>query len=113
MDFAESIKKWVAIDNRVKVLQEEMKNERAERNALAENILVQVENNNMEHTIIRITDGKLKFQNTKVTSPLTFSFLETCLNECINNENQVKQIIKYIKNKRQVKYTKDIKRTYN
>jgi hypothetical protein len=35
------------------------------------------------------------------------------LNECINGEEQVKQIIKYIKSKREVKYVPDIKRSYS
>ena len=61
----------------------------------------------------KLTDGKLKFQNTRVTAPLTFRFLEECLNECINGEEQVKQIIKYIKSKREVKYVPDIKRSYS
>ena len=61
---------------------------------------------------IKITK-ELKFQNTRVTAPLTFKFLEECLNECINGEEQVKQIIKYIKSKRDVKYVSDIKRSYN
>lgn len=113
MDFAGNIKEWVALDNRIKLLQDEVKVERANRNALCQQILEHVENSNMQHTIIQITDGKLKFQNTKTTSPLTYGFLETCLNECINDENQVKQIIAYIKSKRQVRYTQDIKRSYN
>jgi len=67
----------------------------------------------MEHAVIEITDGKLKFQNNRVVQPITFRFLETCLNECISGENEVKQIIKYIKSKREVKYVPDIKRSYN
>ena len=39
--------------------------------------------------------------------------LEECLNECIQNEDQVKQIIKFIKSKREFKYVSDIKRFYN
>jgi hypothetical protein len=113
MDFAGNIKEWVALDNRIKVLQDEVKSKRANRNALSQQILEHVDSSNMQHTIIQITDGKLKFQNTKITSPLTYGFLETCLNECINDENQVKQIVTYIKSKRQVRYTQDIKRSYN
>ena len=113
MDFAENIKKWVSSDNRIKKMQEDVKIEREKRNELAKTILYQVQNNNMEHSVIQITDGNLKFQNRKITSSLTFKFLENCLNECIANEEQVKQIIKYIKSKREVTEIADIKRSYN
>ena len=113
MDFTVSIREWVSIDNKIKKYQDEVKKERVIRNALTASILEQAAESNMEHAVIEITDGKLKFQNTRVTAPLTFKFLEECLNECINGEEQVKQIIKYIKSKRDVKYVSDIKRSYN
>ena len=112
MDFTESIREWVAIDNKIKKYQEEIRRERSIRNELTTTILGQAEESNMQHAVIEITDGRLKFQNTRVTAPLTFRFLEDCLNECINGEEQVKQIIKYIKSKREVKFVPDIKRTY-
>ena len=113
MDFTQNIKEWVSIDNKIKRYQDEIKKERLVRNALTNSILKQAEESNMEHAVIEITDGKLKFQNTRVTAPLTFRFLEECLNDCINGEDRVKQIIKYIKSKRDVKYVSDIKRSYN
>ena len=112
MDFTESIREWVSVDNRIKKYQEEIKKERILRTALTTSILGHAEESNMEHAVIEITDGRLKFQSTRVTAPLTFRFLEECLNECINGEEQVKQIIKYIKSKREVKFVPDIKRTY-
>ena len=113
MDFTQSIREWVSIDNKIKKYQEEIKKERVIRNALTSSILEQAVESNMEHAVIEITDGKLKFQNTRVTAPLIFRFLEECLNECIKGEEQVKQIIKYIKSKREVKYVPDIKRSYS
>ncbi len=112
MDFTESIREWVTLDNRIKKYQEEIKKERQARTKLTSFILNHAEESNMEHAVIEITDGRLKFQNTRVTSPLTWRFLEECLSECINGEEQVKQIIKYIKSKREVKFVPDIKRTY-
>ena len=112
MEFTQSIQAWVAVDNQIKKCQEEIKRQRTIRNELAESILTQVETSNMKHRDIKITDGRLRFQETRVVAPLTFRFLEKCLNECIPEEQHVKQIIKYIKNKREVKYVPDIKRTY-
>ena len=112
MDFKESIREWVSVDNRIRKYQEVIKKERAHRTALTMSILDHADESNMENAVIEITDGKLKFQNTRVTAPLTFRFLEECLGECINGDAQVKQIIKYIKSKRGVKFVPDIKRIY-
>jgi len=112
MEFAENIREWVSADNRIKQYQVEIKKERSLRSVLTASILAHAGEQNMENAIIEITDGKLKFQNTRVTAPLTFRFLEECLKECINGEEQVDQIIKYIKSKRGVKIVQDIKRTY-
>ncbi len=75
MDFTQSIREWVSIDNKIKKYQEEIKKERTTRNALTSSILDQAVESNMEHAVIEITDGKLKFQNTRVNAPLTFKFL--------------------------------------
>ena len=45
-------------------------------------------------------------------SPLTFKLVEEVLKEIISNEEDVKSIIKAIKNKREKKYVYDIRRTY-
>lgn len=112
-EFTDKIREWVSIDNKIKKYQEEIKKARQNRSSLANSILEDAENSNMQHAVIQITDGKLKFQNTRVTAPLTFRFLESCLNECITDEEQVKQIIKFIKSKRQVNFVPEIKRTYS
>jgi len=112
MEFTESIQAWVAVDNQIKKYQEEIRRQRTVRNGLAEAIMMQAEDSNMKHATIEITDGRLRFQDTRIVAPLTFKFLEKCLSECIPEEQHVKQIIKYIKSKRDVKYVPDIKRTY-
>ena len=56
----------------------------------------------------------LKFATTvKVCNPLTFKFITDCLNEIINDPEKVKQIINYLKEKRESKYVEEIKRFYS
>lgn len=111
-DFQEDIKDWVNIDNQLKKLNLQCKMLRQEKKNKEYNIFNYAEDNELQNAIIEITDGKLKFQQYKQSSPLTFKFLENCLNECINNEEQVKTIIKYIKQKREIKYENKISRSY-
>jgi hypothetical protein len=112
-DFQDGIKKWVEVDNKIKILNEEMKLLRGIKTNTMEFILDYAEDNNLQNAIIEITDGKLKFQQSKTTKPLTFKFLESCLHECIKDENQVKQIVNYVKKKREIKYSNYISRTYS
>ena len=110
--FQKNIQDWVALDNQIKTLNHEVKELRSNRNSLTNNIFTYAETNNLENAVIQISDGKLKFQNVKQTSPLTFKLVKEALDECIGNEEHVKQIINAIKNKRETKYSYDIKRTY-
>mgnify|MGYP003974518923 CR=1 FL=1 len=112
MDLSQYIKEWVNYDNQIKLYSSKMKDLRVRKNQITENIFDYAEQNNLQNAVIEISDGKLKFQNIKQTSPLNFRFLEQCLNDCINNEQNVKDIIKYIKQKRETKYSNEIKRSY-
>ena len=112
MDFENDVKNWVMIDNQIKQNNEKVKDLRKQRTHLSTKIFSYAEENNLENAVIEISDRKLKFQQSKQIHPLTFKFLEECLNECIQNEEQVKQIIKFVKSKRDFKYVSDIKRFY-
>ena len=113
MSFEENIQQWVAVDNKIKRFNTELKVLRSTRSSLSDTINTYVDNNNLNSAVINISDGALKFQDVKITSPLTLKFIETCLNDCIDSEENVKDIMKYIKSKRAVKYVSDIKRSYN
>lgn len=108
-----TIQTWVELDNEIKRINEKVKDLRSRKNDVEDKILTHVENNDMNNSFINITDGKLKFCETKQTSPITLGFLEKCLSEVIANQGQVKQIVDYIKGKREVKTVPEIKRFYN
>jgi|UniRef100_A0A6C0DT11 uncharacterized protein YoxC len=113
MSFEEKIQQWVSLDNQLKILNEKAKEIRDKKNNLSENINHYVETNNLSNAVVQISDGKLKFANTKVTPPLTFKYVEKSLGEIIKNDAQVKQIIDYLKQKREYKIVPEIKRFSN
>jgi hypothetical protein len=113
MDFEQKIQQWVSIDNQLKSYTEKVKELRDKKNIIAEQINQQIEIQELSNSSIKINDGQLKFVKIKETQPLTFKYLETCLSEIIKNEEQVKKIIEYIKNKREIKYIPEIKRFYS
>jgi len=108
-----SIQSWVELDNELKKLNDKVKEVRTHKNDIEDKIMVYVENNEMNNNVVNISDGKLKFCETKQTSPLTLGFLEKCLSEVIANQGQVKQIMEYVKSKRETKVVPEIKRYYN
>ena len=112
MSFENKIQEWVTIDNKIKRYQDAIRHEKMQRTELSEQILSYVETEKMTHAQIQISDGLLKFQNNKITTPLTFKFLKQCLSECIDSEEKVEQLMNYIKERRDVKYVRDIKRLY-
>ena len=113
MNFEQQIQQWVAIDNQMKILGDKIKELRDKKNTISEQINTHVETTELSNATVKINDGQLKFVKVKETQQLTFKYLETCLSEIIKNEEQVKKIVDYIKNKREVKYVPEIKRLYN
>ena len=112
-DFEKSIQKWVTLDNQLKILNEKSKEVREEKNDLLEDINMYIETNRLTNASIDISDGKLKFTQSRITQPLTLKFVENCLSDIINDQKQVTQVMKYIKDKREKKEISEIKRYYN
>jgi len=111
-NFQENIKKWVSTDSQIKILNDKIKDIKNEKQQLGESIFNFVETNNLSQSTIKISDGKLKFTQTKQTSPVTLGFLENTLGELFSEE-QTNKIMDHIKSKREVKYSPEIKRYYN
>ena len=80
---------------------------------MSENITQYAANNNLSNATVQISDGRLKFANTRVAEPLTFKYLERALGEVIKNESQVSLIMKHLKEKRNIKTIQEIKRFSN
>ena len=111
-DFTESIKRWVTLDNQVKAHYDKAKELREERNDLAETIIEYVDTSGLNNTTVKISDGKLRFAPTKSTQSLTLNYIEDCLHKCLGDSTIVKQTMKYIKENREVRISRDIKRSY-
>jgi hypothetical protein len=113
MNFEQQIQQWITIDNQMKIVGDKMKELRDKKNIISEQINTHIETSELSNASIKINDGQLKFIKVKEIQQLTFKYLETCLSEIIKNEEQVKKIVDYIKNKREIKYVPEIKRLYH
>jgi hypothetical protein len=113
MSFEQQIQQWVAIDNQMKLVSDKLKELRDKKHDISAQINSYIETNELSNASVKISDGQLKFVKVKETQQLTFKHLETCLSEIIKNEEQVKKIVEYVKNKRDTKYVPEIKRFYS
>jgi len=113
MSFDENVKHWVQLDNQLKTLSEKSKELREQRSATETEILNYVESNRLSNATVNISDGRLRFVQTKQVAPLTLKYVEECLAKCISNTEQIGYIMQVIKENREVKQYPDIKRYYS
>lgn len=111
-DLIENIKNWVTYDSQLKLINDKTKILRENKNELTKNICNYATTNNIKSKI-EISDGTLTFCEKKDYSPLTYSYVERCLGELINDKEKVNYIIEYMKSNREVTKSYDIKRNYN
>jgi len=114
MSFENNIKLWVENDNKIKLLLQEIKLLRNEKNNYNNNIMNYIHDNNLENATIKIGNGKLNFIDSNQQQPLTYKFIIEGLYIYFNNdEDKVLDIINFLKSRRIIKSTKEIKRTYS
>ena len=59
--FQHRIQQWVELDNKIKTLNDEIREIRTERNNVSDEIVAFVDENNLDKAVIEISDGALKF----------------------------------------------------
>tara|TARA_B110000879_G_scaffold168057_2_gene217411 strand:+ start:679 stop:1083 length:405 start_codon:yes stop_codon:yes gene_type:complete len=106
----ENVKNWVILDQKLQLINEKTKQIRELKTKVTMNICDYMKTNNIT-TNIGISNGELRMYDKKDYKPLTFTYVEKCLNEIIKDKNHVEYIIKYLKEKREIHISQDIKRS--
>lgn len=113
MSFEEKLNLWINLDNKIKVMNENIKQLKEQRDTLENEITLFSKENNLVNSFIKINDNKVKIINTKISEPITFKYLEKSLADIINNQEQIQLIIQHLKDNRQNKIIQEIKRYNN
>jgi hypothetical protein len=103
------VKKWILIEKQLKIITEKTRELRQIKNGCTVNICNYLSENPKYKNSIGVTGGELRVYQKKEYSALTFSFLEKCLGELIHDASQVDYIINYIKEKREIIVTDDLR----
>lgn len=107
-----NIQQWVLLDSQLKIVNEKTKKIRETKADLNQKICKYMDQNNLTQNKIGISDGELRIIEKKDYSPLSYTYVERCLAEIITDKKQVDYIIQYLKEKREITSSLDIKRTY-
>lgn len=109
-DFHNDLKNWYILDTKFRDLSLQLNIIKNEKNEIKNKITEFIQINNLEKKSIKIDNTQFRFINQKQIQPLTFKFLKECLDDCIQNSDQVDQLIDYIKSKREIKEFLDLKK---
>ena len=109
--FAQNIQKWVVLDKQLKFVNEKTRQIRDTKNDLTNEICDYIQQKQWTNKPIEITDGIIKFVEKREYSPLTFAYIEECLDNLINDETKVDAIIQYLRDNREVRTTCELRRT--
>jgi hypothetical protein len=109
-EFSENVQKWVLIDDQLKKYGENTRKLREYRAALNTQIHEFIHANHLEHVSIGISDGELKLAEKREYSPLTFTYIKSCLTTMIKDQGHVERIMAYLRDNREVKQVSEIRR---
>jgi len=110
-EFIQSIKKWVALDNQLRVLNVRVKEIRENRSTLTQQIHQYVEDNNLDYPSIEINDGELILCEKREYSSLSFTYIEQCLSKLIKEPSHVERILSALRENRDCYLVPDIRRS--
>ena len=105
----EHVKNWVILDQKIQMINEKTKQIRELKSTVTTEICDYMKRNNITSNI-GISNGELRMYDKKEYKPLTFTYVEKCLNDIIKDKTHVEYIIKYLKDNREITVSQDIKR---
>lgn len=118
-DLIEAIKKWNVLDTNLKIVGEKTKKIRDMKNDLADQIcstlftkddMKTIDPTKLKNKTITMNDGEIRFYEKKEYSPLSFTYIESCLEDILEDESQIDFIMDYLRDNREITSNIDIKK---
>lgn len=107
--FTENIKAWVAIDDKMRKLKEELKNLSADKKECEKVVLDELEK--MNEKVINISDGKLIRNVSKTQAPLKKENIQKTIFDFTKDEKKTFEMMDYMMKSRQTVERVNLKRT--
>lgn len=120
-ELKENVIAWVKYDDEISKYKKELSDIKdkinniiTKRENFESNIIEIMETNKLEKKDIIISDGKIKYNQSKTSNPLTKKYLEKCLIKYFNNnKEQSEELLNYIYKNREIVVKTSIKRYNN
>jgi predicted transcriptional regulator len=111
--FVENVKHWAALEKQLKTINEKTRELRAQKSELVDTISQYMETHPISNNTIQLTDGHIRLTERKEYAPLSFSYVEECLETLIPEKSHVDAIMDYLYEHREMRVSKELKRTYH
>ena len=109
-ELLKKLQRWNQIDQQLKIVTEKLRDAQQERRELAQQIHETISEKKLDIRKISLSDGELRLGEKREYSPLSFSYVETCLMELLHDSEKVQHVIEYLRENRQVKIVPDIRK---
>ena len=113
MSFEDNVRQWTILDTKIRLANTQLREMRTARDNLSKSVCDNMKQTGIDKRKIEIADSKIEVSEKKEYSSLTMSYLEKCLSAIIQEQESVKHILQYIKDKREIKKSIELKRTFN
>ena len=113
LSFEDRVRQWTLLDNKIRLTNSQIKEMRTTRDNLSKTVCEYMKQNGLDGRKIEIADSKIEVYEKKEYSSITMGYLEKRLAEIIPEEESIKYILQYLRDKRDIKKTIDLKRTFN
>lgn len=107
--FQKQIKEYINIEDEIEQLNAKMKLLREQKQKVHQNISSTIVKNQWMNKNIQMDNYKLCMVEKKQYSSITFSYLEETLHKIIPDENELKYLMKYLKDNRSVKNINELR----
>lgn len=113
-NFTDNIKQWIVFDTQIDILkkdyQEKLKDLKENKQSLEVKLTNYMKAHELQNTIIQTSEGKIKYNEINIQSPLNYKFLLDVFKEGLEDEEKADQLLQLIKTKRESKKQISLKR---
>ena len=113
MSFEDNVRQWTILDTKIRLANAQLREMRTTRDNLSKSVCDHMKQTGIDKRKIEIADSKIEVSEKKEYSSLSMGYLEKCLSAIIQEQESVKHILQYIKDKREIKKSVELKRTFN
>jgi hypothetical protein len=113
MSFEDNVRQWTILDTKIRLANTQLREMRTARDNLSKLVCDHMKQTGIDKRKIEIADSKIEVSEKKEYLSLTMGYLEKCLSAIIQEQESVKHILQYIKDKREIKKSVELKRTFN